>query len=296
VSAARNATAAADDRLALLQRGRKGRAVKRADAHLETAELLDLDAVPAPYDPHGEAALDEAERTDLATCEQAVAGLQRALATAGKALATINRARLYRETHPTFEAYVEDRWGMKRAHAYRLAEAWPVAAALSPIGDTNEAQVRELLPAVKRHGLDAATAVYAELREQGGRVTAARIRDAVRVLPARLATPEQARDVVRVAVAEGRLNVPALRPAELDQADEGDVVEAELVDEGGRAVAVLASVAERQRRLYDELGGGLVAEALTADPGRAEALLRDVAQYANRTAYRARQTRPGEAE
>lgn len=296
MSAAR-ATAAADDRLAILNRGRKGRAVKRADAHLDAVEPVDLVAVPDPYDARGDGALDEAERTDLATCEQAVAGLQRALATAGKALSVINRARLYRETHPTFEAYVEDRWGMKRAHAYRLAEAWPVAAALSPIGDTNEAQVRELLPAVKRHGLDAATAVYAELREQGGRVTAARIRDAVRALPARLATPEQARDVVRVAVAEGRLGPPALRPELGDQADDkGDIVEAELVGEGAAAVGVLASVADRQRRLYDELGGGVIVEALTAEPGRAEALLRDITQFANRTAYRARQARPSEAE
>jgi hypothetical protein len=289
VSAAR---AAADDRAALLARGRGRRAVKRTDAHdLAAADPggLDLDAVPAPYTTLGDAALDDRERADLETCERAVAGLQRALAVAGKALATIHQARLYRESHATFEAYVEERWGMKRAHAYRLIEAWPVAAALSPIGDTNEAQVRELLPAVKRHGLEAARAVYEELREQGGRVTAARIREAVRVLPPRLAAPEQARDVIRAAAAS-RPAPPAQRTGEEDQ--DQDVVDAELVEEGPRAVAVLASVLERQRRLYDDLGGGLVTEALTADPGRAEHLLREIGRYAKRTAHRARPPAP----
>jgi hypothetical protein len=42
--------------------------------------------------------------------------------------------------------------------------------------------------------------------------------------------------------------------------------------------------------LYDELGGGVVAEALVSDPGRAEHLLREIGQYANRTAWRVRQT------
>jgi hypothetical protein len=271
------------DRLALLQRGKTNRAVKRRDAHLEVAETLDITAVPAPYDPRGDGALDDDERADLATCEQAVAGLQRALAAAGKALATINAARLYRDTHGTFEAYVEDRWGMKRANAYRLMKAWPVAAALSPIGDTNEGQVRELLPAAKRHGIEAAVAVYAELHEQGGRITAARIHEAVRALPPRLAAPEQARDVLRAAAASGRLTPPAPRPAPDD-----DVVDAEIVGEDTSAIADLATLLDRQKRLYDDLGGGLVDRALQADAGAAEELLRGLSRYAGRTAHRAR--------
>lgn len=270
------------DRLALLQRGKTNRAVRRRDAHLEVADAVDIQAVPAPYDPRGTADLDDAERADLATCEQAVAGLQRALAAAGKALATINAARLYRETHGTFEAYVEERWGMKRANAYRLINAWPVAAALSPIGDTNEGQVRELLPAAKRHGLEAAVAVYAELHEQGGRVTAARIHEAVRALPPRLAAPEQARDVLRAAAAAGQLTAPAPRTAP------DDVVDAEIVGEDGDPVGDLAALLARQKRLYDDLGGGLVDRALQADAGRAEELLRETARYAGRTAHRAR--------
>ncbi|NUP37024.1 MAG: hypothetical protein HOY76_08395 [Streptomyces sp.] len=280
----------------MLQRGHGRRSVKQADAHLDAAAPVDLAAVPEPYDARGEADLDETERTDLATCERAIAGLQHAFATAGKALAAINRARLYRETHPTFEAYVEDRWEMQRAHAYRLMEAWPVAAALSPNGrqTLNERQSRELVKVAKAHGVEAAVELYRGVAALGDRVTAARLERARRALPSRLATPGQARDVVRVAAAEGRLKPPAPRTEQPPaQDDEDDVHDAELVGEGSRAVAILAMVADRQRRLYDELGGGVVADALTADPGRAENLLREIGQYANRTAYRARQTKPG---
>jgi hypothetical protein len=209
-----------------------------------------VEAVPAPYGPGHVEHLDDSERADLVTCEQAVAGLHRALAVAGKALATIQKARLYRESHPTFEAYVEDRWGMKRAHAYRLIDAWPVAAALSPIGDNpiNEAQVRELLPAVKRHGLEAGTAVYKALTEDSGRVTAARIREAVRALPKRLANPEDVPYLVRTAAREAAATAQSTGRDAEGQGD-GEVVDAELVEDGSRAVAVLASVLDRQRRV-----------------------------------------------
>lgn len=143
-------------------------------------------SVPLPYEATGDGALDERERADLAACEGALDELRLAFARAGQALQVIRDARLYRETHPNFEQYVEDRWQMSRPQAYRLIGAWPLARALSPIGDTqlNEGQVRELLPLADRHGQDAAVAVYEELaRADGVRVTAALIRNAIAALP-----------------------------------------------------------------------------------------------------------------
>lgn len=45
-----------------------------------------------------------------------------------------------------FEDYCRERWGWKRAHAYRLMDSAQVAGVLSPMGDTptNERQAREL--------------------------------------------------------------------------------------------------------------------------------------------------------
>ena len=46
----------------------------------------------------------------------------------------------------TFEEYCKERWGMNRAHAYRLIDAAEVVNNLSPIGDipVNESQARPL--------------------------------------------------------------------------------------------------------------------------------------------------------
>ncbi|WP_285710830.1 hypothetical protein, partial [Microtetraspora sp. NBRC 16547] len=105
---------------------------------------------------------------------------------AGKALQVIRDARLYRATHPTFEAYVGERWEMTRTQADRLIRAWPLAERLTPIGVKiiNEAQIRELLPLADQHGQDAAVTVYQTIAETDGvKVTAALLKSVVAVLP-----------------------------------------------------------------------------------------------------------------
>ncbi|WSB58670.1 hypothetical protein OG880_33250 (plasmid) [Streptomyces cellulosae] len=244
----------------------------------DTSALITVDTLPAPYAPSEAAELDDQERAHLALCERAVAELHRTFITAGKALATINQARLYRETHGTFEAYVEERWGMRKSQAYRLIEAWPVGAALSPIGDTppNEAQVRELLPVVKRHDLPTARAVYAAVAEvSGGRVTAAKIREAARALPPRISSPDQAGEAVRLAARAGRFTAAAApRPVDDGQAQQGkraplvgvvvshgsdaerERLDAEEHDRGealNRDLRRLAEMSEQAKRLGDEI-------------------------------------------
>jgi hypothetical protein len=63
----------------------------------------------------------------------------------GTALAEIRDSRLYRRTHSSFTAYLQERWNMGRAHGYRMIEA-AQAVAVSPMGDkiTSERQAREL--------------------------------------------------------------------------------------------------------------------------------------------------------
>ena len=92
--------------------------------------------------------LTEDEQRDRLHLERQV---ERAFYLAGKALKELRDRRLYRSTHKTFEEYCRDRFGMKRAHSYRLIDAALVVDNLSPkclqIGDilpTNENQVRPL--------------------------------------------------------------------------------------------------------------------------------------------------------
>ena len=148
--------------------------------------VISASSVPDPHSPAGDGRLSPAEKADLATCEAALDNLRLAFAAAGKALQVIRDARLYRSTHDTFEAYVEQRWGMGKSQAYRLVEAWPLAERLSPIGERlTESHVRELLPFAGRHGQDAAAAVYQAVAEADGiRVTASVLHDVVGILPA----------------------------------------------------------------------------------------------------------------
>lgn len=63
------------------------------------------------------------------------------------ALLAIRDGRLYRATHPTFEAYCQDRWDMKRNYANKLIVAAEVIGNLGtnvPRLPANEAQAREL--------------------------------------------------------------------------------------------------------------------------------------------------------
>lgn len=267
--------------------------VLSALTHATVSPEVTVDRLPAPYDvsPEVVSPLTDRERADLELCEQALHGFRKALIVAGKALEVINRGRLYRDTHATFADYVWEVWGIRRAHAYRLIEEWPVAVALSPIGDINEAQARELLPVFKDHGKDATLALYRQTRElAGGRVTAAALAEARGVLPARLSVPEQAADVLRVAAAEGR--VPSIVPPKVAIPEQPAVptvqdVLKEDARAGAEAVAVLEAALAQQQQIYDRLAG-VVPQALGYDPGRTELLLGQLRQYAHRTAHRAR--------
>ncbi|MEV0766541.1 hypothetical protein [Nocardia sp. NPDC050435] len=132
-----------------------------------SAAISDL---PEPYERPADAGeLTTRERDHLETCEAVLNVLRVAFWRAGKALRVISSARLYRETHATFEDYVGDRWQMDRTHAYRLMDAAEIAEPLilSPMGDKiNERQTRELLPIAKGHNAQAAAQLYTSLAQE----------------------------------------------------------------------------------------------------------------------------------
>jgi hypothetical protein len=167
------------------------------------AASMGLDSVPAPSTPAGTGPLSDVERARLETYEAGIGNLRVAFWLAGKCLQGVRDEGLYRETHRTFESYVEDIHEISRAQAYRLISAWPLAEALSPIGDKiTESQVRELLPLAEGHGVGAAVTVYQTIAEVDGvRVTAAVLRDIVNVLPADRFDPAEAAGQIRAYLA-----------------------------------------------------------------------------------------------
>lgn len=78
----------------------------------------------------------------------------RSFVTVGKALCVIRDDRLYRETHKTFEAYVQQRFGLIRQRAYQIIDASEVVASLpanrqSEVGESKAAELKDV-PTNKR--------------------------------------------------------------------------------------------------------------------------------------------------
>ena len=94
----------------------------------------------------------------------------------GEALAAIRDARLYRQTHDTFEAYCKERWGFTRMRASQLISAAETSASVNH-GLQSERQARELAkvePQRRQEVIERAT------EATGGNLTARAIAEAAR--------------------------------------------------------------------------------------------------------------------
>lgn len=94
----------------------------------------------------GENELAPYEKEDLEKCEEVILRGIRSFFKVGNALRRIRDLALYRETHRTFEEYMEDRWDYTRQYGYQLIAAAATADNLSTIGrqPENERQIRVL--------------------------------------------------------------------------------------------------------------------------------------------------------
>ena len=94
-----------------------------------SADLVDIytDKPVSPVTPSERRALgdplDEEERQTFVTCKLTIEkGIQTFL-DVGNALKIIREQKLYRETHATFESFMQDEFGLPRRRAYQLMEA-----------------------------------------------------------------------------------------------------------------------------------------------------------------------------
>lgn len=90
--------------------------------------------------------LSTEEKAVLKKLEKVIESGLKVFLQVGEALQTIRIEKLYRDTHPTFETYCRERWGMSKTQANRLIAAFEVSKNLAPIGvaPTSESQVRVL--------------------------------------------------------------------------------------------------------------------------------------------------------
>jgi hypothetical protein len=185
-----------------------------APAPKDPGELLAWLAgeVPDPYSGDGSAlTLSAEEELHLERCETAIAASTIFFALKGKALQTIRDARLYKQTHSTFDLYCLDRWDLTARRVNQLIEGWELGMRLGTMVPkiVNERQVRALQPYASRHGIDAATQVYQAIADVA-RPTGALVERVVAALPEARHDPEIVARLVRDAIAlEGARTLPA---------------------------------------------------------------------------------------
>jgi len=268
------------DRAALLNRGRKNRAVRDTEAHREETPLPL--AGPERIDPDRftgtaeerlaalEGALDEAGSHARAGIDMMKAWLDEQR---GVVLREIRDNELYKVKATSFGQYVHDRWQMSRPRAYELIAAAPVLRLLSGIPDSRAgvSQALALAPAYEQGGesgvRNALRQAEATAATDGSRVTAASLKRTVQALGYGPFAPFRSE----------RWSDETSDAAPAGQADD---------ERGQRALEATRADVEALRRMYDRLGdnGPLM---LDHDPGQAEVLLREYRQYANRVAFRA---------
>lgn len=99
----------------------------------------------------------------------------------GLALEDIRDSKTYRDTHETFEAYCQEKWGFKRGYAYQMIQAAEAVQGLSPkctalLNSPKAAVELAQVPKDKRE------AVVREAKKGGKKVTAEAIKEAAKVV------------------------------------------------------------------------------------------------------------------
>jgi hypothetical protein len=189
------------------QRNAAKTAVERWDFQTAVDMAKELPHLFAPISDLPQLTTDEREA--LARCKAAVETLKLAFFAAGKALQIIRDGRLYRATHDTFEAFVWDEFGMKRAYANKLIRTWRLAeyliasSRLAPNWSQrklNQGQLWELVEYAETWDVEKAAHIYITVYEADEvPVTAAVLQGAVAALQP-LADGEWDKDAVQSAI------------------------------------------------------------------------------------------------
>ncbi|UQX87082.1 hypothetical protein M6D93_12295 [Jatrophihabitans telluris] len=193
-------------------------------------------------------------RADEATLHELEAVISTGLDTfiqVGLALAEVRDSKLYRATHHSFAAYVEDRFEIGRSRAYQLMDAAKMVAEMSTIVDTHlptsEGQVRALAGLAPAQ----AAAVMAEVSSITAAPTAATI---ATVRAHRF--PKQGQ-LPRAATMDNRVDTAPLTPLVVDD-------EAEEIDDPLIRLSVALEELEREERWIQRAALAQVDVAVTA--------------------------------
>lgn len=191
-----------------------------------------LHKIPDPVEPAGEGELTAEEERSLELCNQGIALHATAWFMAGKALDTVATGKLFRRTphrlepqrfYDTIEEWAEVEKGISVSKCNQWRAAWPIGEVLMARGyETNPGQIRELVPVKNAFSLNAAVAVYVLVADTVGseKVTAARLRETVKLMPGDLKLEDDGDPEVLAKTIKGVLlgelppsGVPAIPPS-----------------------------------------------------------------------------------
>jgi predicted component of type VI protein secretion system len=181
------------------------------------------------------APLNSLERTNLRNAEATIDKGKVKFLEVGNALKVIQDEKLYRETHRSFQAYVEDRHNFKRAWAYRLIQHVTVAKNLSSTLDTSPPELpSRQVEALAKLPAEQQGAAYKDADEKDGNTAGPSASDVEEVVDRYLAD-----------------NEPYVEPPE----DDGDAEAPEPTDtERDKAQATARKALGQLKRAFDTLG------------------------------------------
>jgi hypothetical protein len=187
-----------------------------------------ISVLPAPHEPLSDSAeLLPQERDERERYEHAMDFAEEMFWVQGECLRGIWKGALYRDSHPTFGAYVTATRDMTVRRAYQLMEIADLARFLHVrtrknlrVINLNEAQARALLPLAKRHGHEAAAAVFEAAVASDHKVTAALLRGAAAVIPANRFDPREVETLLRDYLTAEQCVLPPSERADKDSPGE----------------------------------------------------------------------------
>lgn len=251
-------------------------------------KMLTLDDLPEPVEtPDATGDLSAEEEAILTLCMQGVQQFKDAWWVMGKAMANINSRRLYRKTHPTFEAFAHDVFGKSRPLAYEEMTSYAIGELLSARtdrvfeGKSNGVSARAdtpdigkkaagaLNPITKEYGPETAVAVHETIKDATGKTTVKNITGIVQQLPRKKEkelTPDELTALAReLAAKQSQTDPPDSQPA---------------LDALRTAVANLKAA-------YQALAPACIDRALEEDPRETAKLLDTAKETASKAVTRA---------
>ncbi|MBZ6253659.1 hypothetical protein KVH27_35510 [Streptomyces olivaceus] len=228
-------TKKAADRLAkgsrATEKEREAAVLARVEAAVEEAQP-GLHKIPDPVEPAGEGVLTAEEEERFRLCQDGIDLHTIAWFMMGKSLDTVATGRLFRATphklepercYETIEEWAEVEKGISVSKCNQYRAAWPIGEVLTARGyEANPGQVRELVPVKNAFNLNAAVAVYVLVADTvgGGKVTAGRLRETVKLMPGDLKLDDEEDPEALAKTIKGVLlgelppsGIPAIPPA-----------------------------------------------------------------------------------